>query len=196
MCVFFSFWSGGNDSSLGLNPKQPYGKRAQIAAIFCVCVQKRAKIFRWFKEWSVCEKQPGWVVPDETLDPTIYKQLDYHTHTHTSLRVSCSLSLTNPQLLCHRVTHSRNKTQVFSSWTCKAAHSLPLEWYFFESNMYLKVIFKELICQTKYDVPWNTELSRFSQYTFTYYCNSALALGDSIYVEYVKTAATLNSSVI
>lgn len=46
VCVFFSFWSGGNDSSLGLNPKQPYGKRAQFAAILCVCVQKRAKIFR------------------------------------------------------------------------------------------------------------------------------------------------------
>ena len=49
---------GGNDSSLGLNPKQPYGKRAQFAAVLCVCAQKHAKIFRRFKEWSVCEK-PG-----------------------------------------------------------------------------------------------------------------------------------------
>ena len=49
---------GGNDSSLGLNPKQPYGKRAQFAAVLCVCAQKHAKIFSRFKEWSVCEK-PG-----------------------------------------------------------------------------------------------------------------------------------------
>lgn len=89
----------------------------------CVCVRKGS--LKSVKESMCTKKRARWVIPDETLDPTAYKQLNYHTRTSWS--VSCFVLFPKPTIIVshwkkadvrHKCSHDTYKSTVL----------LPLQW--------------------------------------------------------------------
>lgn len=89
----------------------------------CVCVRKGS--LKSVKESMCTKKRARWVIPDETLDPTAYKQLNYHTRTSWS--VSCFVLFPKPTIIVshwkkadvrHKCSHDTHKSTVL----------LPLQW--------------------------------------------------------------------
>lgn len=92
-CVF-SFHFGGEMTADSVWIWNSFtGKELNSPSLVCVC--RNVKSFLEAFESERVRKEPRWVIPDETLDPTRYKQLDYHTHRPASLSPALSLSQTH-----------------------------------------------------------------------------------------------------